>query len=138
MKNIIKIVALSLVLVMSVLALASCGDKAGAVKSAFEGEGYKVNTTKYEDLDKISQGVIETILGEKAAENMAGYEVITCSKGLSSAFIVKFPAEGDIKNALTIDGDTELFDELKAEGAINGNCLILTLSPDALEIFKNA
>ena len=134
----IKIVALALVLVMSAMALASCGDKAGAIKSAFEGEGYTVSSVKYEDLDKGSKGLIETMLGKDAAENMADYEIISCTKLLASALIIKFPAEGDLKNALTIDGDTKIYDGMKDEGFINGNCLLITISPDAVEIFKNA
>ena len=138
MKSMIKIVALALVLAMSVLALASCGDKAGAIKSAFEGEGYTVSSAKYEDLDKTSKGLIETVLGKAAAENMADYEIITCTKTLAAALVIKFPAEGDLKNALTIDGDTKVYDEMKDKGFINGNCLLITITPGAIEIFKNA
>ncbi|MBQ8309715.1 MAG: hypothetical protein IJX80_01720 [Clostridia bacterium] len=138
MKNIIKLVALSLVLVMAMMALASCGDKSGAIKSAFEGEGYTVSSSKYEDLSSGFQTIVKTVLGEEVAAKMADYEIITCTKIVPLAIVIKFPAEGDIKTALTVEDDTSLFDELKAEGAINGNCMILTLTPGALEIFKNA
>ena len=138
MKNMIRIVALALVLAMSVLALAACGDKSGAIKSAFEGEGYTVNAVKYDDLDKTSKGLIETVLGKTAAENMAEYEIISCAKTLASALIIKFPSEGDIKSALTVEGDTKLFEEIKEMGFINGNCLLITITPGAIEIFKNA
>ena len=137
MKNIIKLVALSLVLVMSVMALASCGDKAGAVKSAFEGEGYTVKTVKTEDLDDITKSIVEAVL-EELGEDVKGYEIMTCTKGLSIAIVLKFPSENDLKAALTIDGDASMYDEGVAEGMINGNCMLLTMDKDVVEIFKNA
>ena len=143
MKKTIKLIALSLVLVMAIAMLASCGDKSAAIKSAFEKEDYEVTSVKYEDLSSGYQTIIETILGKEAAENMADYEIMTCKKVIPLAIVVKFPSENDIKSALTVtdkDGNasTAIYDELKEDGAINGNCLILTLTPGALEIFKNA
>ena len=138
MKNSIRIAALVLVLAMSVLALASCGDKFGAIKSAFEGEGYTVETVQYSEMNNSFKAIVETVLGKTAAENISKYEIMTCSKLVSFAIVVKFPAEGDIKNALTVEGSSALYDSLKDSGAINGNCMILTLVPGAIEIFKNA
>ena len=138
MKNIIRLTALVLVLVMAVAVLASCGDKSGAIKSAFEKEDYTVASVKYEEMSSGFKTIIESILGKEIAAKMADYEIITCTKLIPLAIVVKFPSEGDIKNALTVDGDAKLYDELKEDGAINGNCMILTLTPGALEIFKNA
>ena len=137
MKNIIKLVALSLVLVMSVLAFASCGGKEGSIKAAFEGEGYTVTTVKAEDLDTISKGMLESFLKE-LGEDVKNYEIMTCTKGMSIAIVLKFPSENDLKSALTVEGNTEVYDEAVEEGLINGNCLLLPLDEDVIDIFKNA
>ncbi|MBQ7336328.1 MAG: hypothetical protein IJW92_07650 [Clostridia bacterium] len=145
MKNVIKLIALSLVLVMTMAIFASCGDKSGAIKTAFENEGYTVTTSSYEDLSSTAKGIIETILDadDEQIEELNKYEIIVCNKGLSLALVIKFPSTGDLESFLTTedkDGNknTDLYEDLKEDGAVNGNCLILTLSSSAIDIFKNA
>ena len=140
MKKILKrIVSVALVCVM-VLSLVSC-DKSGSVKKAFEKEDYKVETI--DSSNAVIATVADLILNDEQMEKLADYELILCKKGLSVAVIVKFPSGSELKSFLTVekeDGtkDTSTYDKLKEEGAINGNCLCLTLSSDAKAIFENA
>ena len=138
MKKTIKLIAFALVLVMTVTMLAACGDKSGAIKSAFEKEGYTVEAVKYDKLSKTAKGIIEDVLGDELAQAMAQYEILVCTKVIPTALVIKFPSEGDIKTALTVEDDASLYDELKNSGFINGNCLLLTILPGPADIFKNA
>ena len=138
MKNMIRIVALALVLAMSVVALAACGGKEASIKSAFEKEGYTVKTVKNEDLDAVTKGILNAFIDEIGEESLKKYEIILCNKGFSTAIILKFPSDNDLKAALTFDGDSEIYDESVEEGVINGNCLLIPVDPTVINIFKNA
>lgn len=143
MKKAIKIIALSLVLVMSLAFLTSCGDKSSAIKSAFEKEGYTVESIQYGKLDATTKDILKTVLGETIANNMAQYEIMVCTKTIPLAVVVKFPATNEMKEALATvkeDGSKiyDVYEKLEKSGAINGNCLLLTILPGPAEIFKNA
>lgn len=143
MKKVCKIIALSLVLIITVALLASCGDKSAAIKSAFEKEGYKVESIQYEKLDATTKEILETVLGQTIAANMAQYEIMVCTKAIPLAVVVKFPATNEMKEALATikeDGSKiyDVYETLEKAGAINGNCLLLTILPGPAEIFKNA
>ncbi len=142
MKNVIKVIALTLVLAMSLVMLVSCGDKSGAIKSAFEKEGYTVKSVDATDED--AKDLLEILFDDEQMEEIAKYEIILCTKdgllnALKTAIVIKFPSSDDIKTMLTDDdGDTEAYDEAVEDGTINGNCLIITLSEDSVKIFKEA
>lgn len=142
MKNVIKVIALTLVLAMSLVMLVSCGDKSGAIKSAFEKEGYTVESIKADNED--AKDLLELLFDDEQMEKIAQYEILLCKKdGLTNigktAIVIKFPSADDIKSMLTDeDGKTESYDEAVEDGAINGNCLIITLSEDSAKIFKEA
>ncbi len=142
MKRALKLISLSLVLVLLATALVSCGDKSGAIKKAFEKEEYKVEEVNADD------SAVKTLLAilnlnEEQKEEVAKYEILVCTKGISSALIIKFPSAKDLKAFLvTEDKDGKenaaLYEKAEEDGWINGNCLILTLSSNALTIFKEA
>lgn len=152
MKNLIKIVALALVLVMSVTALAACGDKASAIKSAFEGEGYTVSSVKYADMDDDTKYIVSMFLSDEQADKMEDYAVMLCSEKseifgkevlVPKAIIVKCDSADSIKDFLCVkksDGsvDTTVYEKAVDKGYINGNCYIMSLDSGAIEIFKNA
>ena len=142
MKRALKLISLSLVLVLLATALVSCGDKSGAIKKAFEKEEYKVEEVNAED-SSVKTLLAILNLSEDQKEEVAKYEILVCTKGISSALVIKFPSAKDLKAFLVTedkDGkeDTALYDKAEKDGWINGNCLILTLSPGALTIFKEA
>ena len=143
MKTICKYIALMLILTLTVTMLAACGDKSGAIQSAFEKEGYTVAVVNYEELGGAAKTIVETVLGKDVASKIAQFDILVCTKAVPLAIVVKCPSAGDIKNLLTVekeDGskDTALFDELTQKGFLNGNCLLLTILPGPAEIFQNA
>lgn len=139
-----KLIALALAVVM-LLALVSC-DKSSAVKKAFEKEGYKVETLNAENEDV--KGILTLLLSEKQMEEVEKYEIFYVSMDgvLNSgkkAVIIKFPAASDVEAFFTVekdDGskDTSAYEKAEKDGWINGNCVIMTASPNCLNVFKEA
>ncbi len=126
--------------VILLLSMVSCGDKSGAIKKAFEDDGWTVKTVKADDTGV--KVVLEILLTDEQIEKAADYEIIFCNKNIiKNAVVIKFPSAGDIKAFLTVedkDGkkDTTAYDKAKEEGMINGNCLLITVDSDAKELFK--
>jgi uncharacterized lipoprotein YehR (DUF1307 family) len=139
MKNITRILAILSALVLLV-SLVSCGDKSGAIKKAFEEDGWTVTTVNTEN--STAKTVLSLFLTEEQIEDAAEYEIIWCNKSIvKNAVVIKFPSSGDIKTFLTVEDsegkkDTKAYDEAKANGMINGNCLLITADSDAKELFK--
>lgn len=141
MKKIVRIMAVVMALLMVTLTFVSCGDKGEAVKKAFESKEWEVKTVSAD-----STGVdtlLKILLSEEQIERAEKYELIMVTNGLlNSAIIIKCSSADEIKDFLTVekDGkkDTTMYDKAKEDGIINGNCLILTLSSSAKDIFKGA
>jgi len=140
MKTMMKRIAALSLAVLMLLALASCGNKASAVKKAFEKADYEVKTANADD--SAVKPLLSAVLSEDQMKEASKYEVMLCTKGLNVAVILKFPAAGDVKELLTVekDGkkDTSAYDDAKKNGTVNGNCMIFTISSDAKDIFKKA
>ena len=137
--NITKRILVLLTALVLVFSLASCGDKSGAIKKAFEKEEWTVKTVNADDTGV--KTILEILLTDEQIEKASEYEIILCTKNvINSAIVIKFPSAGDVKNFLTVekDGkkDTSAYDKAKENGTINGNCLLITMSNDAKEIFK--
>ena len=141
MKKAIRVLSLIMALSMLCLVLASCGDKSAAIKKAFENKDWEVSV-----VDSETSGVdtlLNILLTEEQKEHVDEYELILVKKGLlQSALIIKFASANELKTFLTIekDGekDTSMYDKAEENGTINGNCMIITLSGDAKEIFAGA
>ena len=134
MKKFTRILALALVLSLSLLALVSC-DKSESIKKDFEDAGYTVSviSAKNETAE-----VIFTKLGytEEEIDEIAEYELIYCVDGFfKSALIVKYSSAAELKDELVDDGSEAFYNELKADGKINGNCRLLYAIGGADEIF---
>ncbi len=142
MKQILKRILIIATVAVMLFTFVSCGDKSGAVKTAFENEGYEVTSVKYDDLDKSIKGLVESVLVEDQINAMKSFEIILCKKGVASALVIKCGSADDVKSFLTFEKDgeqvTDLYDDAVDNGLINGNCYIITLVPRAIEIFKNA
>ena len=151
MKNILKRALILATVAVMLLALASCGgsaDKSGAIKAAFEGEGYTVASAKYADMGDEAKAIIEAVLSDELVEKMANYEIMVFSQkvvvvDLPKAIVVKCDSADAVKDFLTVtkeDGtkDATAYDEAVSAGLINGNCYILSLDSDAINLFKNA
>ena len=134
MKKLTRILALTLVLSMALLALASC-DKSDSIKKAFEEEGYTVSIISAKN-DKAE--AIFTLLDytEDEIEEISEYELILCTNGvLKSALIVKYPSAAELKEELIDEGSKAYYEEEKAAGRINGNCHLIYGIGGAADIF---
>ncbi len=122
------------VVVMAVM-FAGCGDKSGAIKRAFEKEGYEVTVVNGADSETLKEW-----LSDDKVDEIGKYEVITCTKSdsilsaLDTAVIFKCPSKDDVVENLGQDA----YDKAVESGYVNGNCFLFSLSNKSLEIFKNA
>ena len=139
MKHMTRILSILTALVLLV-SLVSCGDKSAAIKKAFEDDGW---TVKAVDTDNSAvKTVLSLLLTDEQIEKAADYEIILCNKNIiKNAVVIKFPSSGDVKTFLTVtdsDGkaNTKAYDDAKANGMINGNCLLITADSDAKALFK--
>lgn len=129
MKKLFKRIACLFGALAVVFSLASCSS-ISKIKKAFEAEDYKWETLE---------------VSEEAKEN--GVDgLYSASKTLSFAIIVEFSAKDanelvkKIKEEGIIGNDLldSILSKISDSAVVNGNCLILTLSSSAQEIFKNA
>ena len=133
MKNVIKVLALSMVVVLSVLMLVSCSSY-GKIESAFKKADY---TLKGEETGtiKTENGVITYTIHtfQKEGEGLLG----GLTQALSTAVVWEFSSSADLAAALeeseTLKG---IIKDLQNSDYVNGNCVLTTVNPDALEIFK--
>ena len=144
MKKFLVGVVAAMMAVLLCFSLAGC-DKSDKIKNAFEGEGYTVAEANLKD-DKTKE-LLKIALTNDQIEKVGEYSVFVCSEkvviNVTVALYIKFPSGGELKNFMTVEDsegkkDTSSYDKANDNGWINGNCLLLTLSPKALEVFKNA
>ena len=136
MKNVIKVLALSMVVVLSVLMLVSCSTY-GKIQSAFEDAGYTLQNADNEKTGEIKteDGVITYTIHtfQKEGEGILG----SITQGLSTAVVWEFGSDADLAAALeeseTLKG---LIKDAQNSDYVNGNCVLTTINPDAVEIFK--
>ena len=129
MKKFIKILLVALTVAVMAVMFVGCSDKSGAIKRAFEGEGYTVTAVNGADNEQL-----KSWLSDEKLDEIGKYEVITCTKGLLSAVIFKCPSKDSIIDVL----GQEAYDSATESGLVNGNCYMITLVPEAVEIFKYA
>ena len=136
MKNVIKVLALSMVVVLSVLMLVSCSTY-GKIQSAFEDAGYTLQNADNEKTGEIKteDGVITYTIHtfQKEGEGILG----SITQGLSTTVVWAFGSDADLAAALeeseTLKG---LIKDAQNSDYVNGNCVLTTINPDAVEIFK--
>lgn len=134
MKKLTKVIALTLVLALAVVALVAC-DKSGSIKKDFEEAGYEVEVISAKN-EKAK--AIFVLLGytEEDIDEIEEYELIYCSNGLTkSALIVKYPSSGELKDELIDEGSKAYYDEQVADGKIRGNCRLIYGIGGAADIF---
>ena len=104
MKNVTKVVALAMVLVMALLTLASCGANFANMEKKLEDEGYSVvyfDEKKLEAKDemttaeKVSYALVSGLLSDADAKG-----VLIATKGLTkSVFVIEYANADDAKAA---------------------------------------
>lgn len=136
MKNTLKIVAVVMMLVMTVLVFASCS-KYNAIKSDFEDAGYAVN----EDAETTGEietddGVITYTIHTFQKENDGGL-LGSIGSALSTAVVWEFSSDADLTKAMTESEEMmQLLEDAQESELVNGNCFLMTINPEAVEIFN--
>ena len=137
--------AIALVLTMAFL-FCACSTY-GGIKSAFKKEGYEEIEATAEQKEQIKSlvgddydsKVIFHVLQKQADEN-AG--LLGQLNKLSVAIIIEFKSNKDmedsLKSQLGKDNVENVYEELQKLDTVNGNCTIISISPEALKIFKEA
>ncbi len=151
MKKLVKILALSLVLVFS-LSLVACGSSYGKLEEAFTKKGYEVSeqfetamTTIKNQLEKEELVVEAHCL--KGSHNPSGtisyfYVLILEFKNtedLAEACDESATLRGLMLDVKEDDDFKEFYNTLVEKGYANGNCLVVTtaLQPDLIAEVKN-
>lgn len=143
MKRFSKLIAMLLVIV-SALSLAACSSKYGALKKAFEKEGY----TESEKVETWSETIKGELKGEDG-EMVTNIHVLT--KDLTIVLVLEFKATDDMlefyKESNTFQGvvkdlnkneDAKAFyNSLVEAGYANGNCLVFTPNPSKINEVTN-
>ena len=140
-KRILALVCAALMLVACV----SCGDKTENVKKAFEDAGWIVESADTNNKGMIDMYAVLNLTKDQVLA-LKAHEVFVATNGTDftdRAVIVKCESGADIESLLTVTAEdgTESkaqYDTAKENGWIAGNCLILTKSDAAIEIFKKA
>lgn len=124
MKNTLRLVALMLVMVMSVLMIVSCsGSKYGAIKKSFENAGY----TEVEadgDTNTIVASLEEGDLQVTAHRLEKKGDILTYN-----ALVLEFGSDEDLQKALA-DNETlkGFIKDSQESDIVNGNCILVPLS----------
>lgn len=140
-KRILALVCVALMLVACV----ACGDKTADVKKAFEDAGWIVETADVDNKGMIDMYAVLNLTQDQILA-LKDHEVLVATNNADltdRAVIVKCESGADIEALLTVTAEdgTESqaqYDTAKENGWIVGNCLILTKSDAAIEIFKKA
>ena len=143
MKKTIKLTALVLALVFCTLALVSCSTF-GSIKSNFESAGYTLMT---EDTDttgeiKLEDGTITYTIHKfqkkgEDSDSALGNIVGGITQALSTAVVWEFASEGDLNKAIEENEEIKaVLKDAQKSDFVNGNCILMTINPDAVKIFK--
>ena len=145
MKNTIKLIALMLVLVVSITCLVSCSTY-GGIKKDFEKAGYVLQNADNEKTGEIKtdDGVItytiHTFQKESEKSDSALGSIIGGITQLASTAVVwEFGSDKELAEAMSENEDMKnaLKDAQESE-LVNGNCFLMTVNPDAIEIFNQS
>lgn len=131
MKKFLKAMTAVLAVVVLAFALVGCGDKYGSIKKAYENDGYSITETKVSDYET----QLKTFISNEKYEDIKDCKLLVASKGVVAAFVVTFGTVDDMKEFY---GSDDNYNDAVKDGNVNGNCMLLTISSSAREIFKNA
>ena len=150
MKKILSTAVAMLLLLTMVLSLASCGSTFGAIKANFEKAGYELKTDaektiKLETDDGELSVTVHTFQlkqddeddGDQSLGDIIGGAIDGIVGALSTAVVYEFGSDADLAKAMA--ENEEVMNALKdaqESDFVNGNCLLMTINPDAVKIFK--
>ena len=135
MKRTLKITALALVLATLAILLVSCATSFGGIRANFEKHNYELKSSepgKIEYDGKVLTYTIHTFQKKSDGGLLGGI-----SSALSTAIVWEFGSNADLTAALseseTLKG---LLKDAQQSDLVNGNCVLLTINPDAIKLFK--
>ena len=146
MKKTVKIAALALALVLCLLALASCS-KFGSIEKNFEKHGYTLQNADDEPTGEIEleDGTVITYTihtfqkeakkdeDDTLLDNIVG----GITEAASTAIVWEFKSEKDLKKAVEENESLKaMIEDVQESEYVNGNCVLMTLSSDAVKIFN--
>lgn len=144
MKNFVKVLAVMLVLVMSVTCLVSCSTY-GGIKKDFEEAGYVLQNADNEKTGEIKteDGVITYTIHtfQKESKDNSGLGAIVggLTSLASTAVVWEFSSDKDLAKAMSENEDMkDALGKAQESELVNGNCFLLTINPDAIEIFNQS
>ena len=134
MKKTVKIVALAMALVLSALALVSCSTF-GSIQKNFEKNGYALQGEGTEGSfthdDKEIAYTIYTF--KKDGEGLLG----AVTGALSTAVVWEFSSDADLAEAIENNEDIKaILKDADESRFVNGNCVLMTINPDAVKLFN--
>ena len=149
MKRILTTALAMLLVLASVLTLASCGSTFGTIKANFEKAGYELKEEAEKTIElttdngKLTVSVHTFQLKQEENEEENGLlgdildGVGSLIGAFSTAMVYEFSTSADLTKALSENDEmVALFKDAQESEYVNGNCLLVTLNPDALKIFK--
>ena len=150
MKKILFTAVAMLLLLTMVLSLASCGSTFGAIKANFEKAGYELKadadkTIKVETDDGELSVTVHTFQlkqdkkddDDQSLGDIIGGAIDGIVGALSTAVVYEFGSDADLAKAMAENEDImNALKDAQESDFVNGNCLLMTINPDAVEIFK--
>ena len=141
MKRTLKITALVLVLATLAILLVSCGTSFGGIRANFEKHNYELKSSepgKIEYDGKVLNYTVHTFQVKTDSSGNIFDDFIGGLTGLASTAVVwEFSSNADLNAALeqndTLKG---LLSDAQQSDFVNGNCVLLTINPDAIKLFK--
>ena len=132
-----KIISIILVLCLC-LSLTACGNSFGSIQTAMEEDGYVLDNNS--TLSKIADKIAEEMADEDGNTSFETHFFQKGILGVDSAIVVEFKNNKDLREFITNSSETVkgFLKDASESDYVNGNCIILTLSSNASEIFKNA
>lgn len=143
MKRILSTTVAMLLLLSMVLSLASCGSTFGGIKANFEKAGYELKEDAEKTVElttddgKISVTVHTFQLKKQETGSGLGDLIGGIASLASTAIVYEFGSDADLAKALAENEDVmNAIKDAQESDLVNGNCLLMTVNPEAVEIFK--
>ena len=141
MKKSIRLLALVMALVLCTLALVSCSTF-GSIKNNFAKNGYelmgdsKQASFTYEEYE-INYTVHTFQFKPEDDGSALGGILGGIAQGLSTAIVWEFGSNADLQKALAGNENVKvLLKDADQSRLVNGNCILMTINPDAIKIFN--
>ena len=136
MKRILTVTVAVILLLTMVLSLTSCSSF-GSIKSNFVKAGYELDAAAEMTMEIATETGKLTVTVHTFKKASNGGLLDNIVSGLSTAIVYEFGSDADLRKALSENAEISAFiGEAQQTDYVNGNCLLMTVNPDAVKIFK--